>query len=585
MVTLSSITTLHGSGGRPMGLRRAVVSRQAILGDCANLREHASAVLSRHRPARQACVVPLGRRARGTPSAADLAAAAVRRLLTQQPGLRADEVAALIYCHEAPDERLSESTVGRLQHEFELRAAHPFAISQAHNTALWVALDLALGLVEGPEQAQQVMLVASDKLVFDGPAADARRLVFDDVAAAALVGVDRARDAGSGHAAWAVEQVLLRQFDTPCDAHRPWPAADVAAFAAFGATVLRQAMADAALPPQAVQAVLACSADAAFIAGLLQGAGITPAQHRAAARYTHAAGLLTGLSNIGHKLPNTNLPINQILPSVLSAAHSVQADRPFPQFTNVTILSPTIGDSRYFAGYVRVSKRFTKGLNLNASYTRATFLDNSFEGGSTVGADGGTYSNAYNRRADWGPSANDIRHRVTISSVYELPLGPGKRFFNSGLKGTLIGGWTLGSVVVVQSGAPFTVTTNTNNTNAFSAGNQRADVLRNPVLPDGQQDVKRWFDITAFAQPAPYTFGNGARDNMRGPGTINVDASILRNFKIREVATLQFRGEFLNAPNHTNLGLPGAAFGSAAFGQINSAKPARVMQIGMKLRL
>ena len=294
---------------------------------------------------------------------------------------------------------------------------------------------------------------------------------------------------------------------------------------------------------------------------------------------------ITGLSNIGHKLPNTNLPINQILPGVLSAAHSVQADRPFPQFTNVTILSPSIGDSRYFAGYVRISKRFTKGLNLNASYTRATFLDNSFEGGSTVGADGGTYSNGYNRRADWGPSANDIRHRITISSVYELPLGPGKRYFNNGLTGTLIGGWTLGAVVVAQSGAPFTVTTNTNNTNAFSAGSQRADVLRNPTLPAGRQDVKRWFDITAFAQPAPYTFGNGARDNMRGPGTVSVDASILRNFKIGERATLQFRGEFLNAPNHTNLALPGAVFGSAAFGQINSAKPARVMQIGMKLHL
>lgn len=72
----------------------------------------------------------------------------------------------------------------------------------------------------------------------------------------------------------------------------------------------------------------------------------------------------------------------------------------------------------------------------------------------------------------------------------------------------------------MQSGAPFTVTTNTNNTNAFSAGNQRANVLRDPVLPAEQHCVNDWFDITAFAQPAIYTFGNGGRDNMcaRGRG-------------------------------------------------------------------
>jgi hypothetical protein len=295
---------------------------------------------------------------------------------------------------------------------------------------------------------------------------------------------------------------------------------------------------------------------------------------------------VTALSNVGHKLANFNLPINQILPSVLSPAHMSQIDRPYPQFTSVTILSPSIGDSRYFAGFVRISKRFTKGLNVNASYTRSTFLDNSFEAGTGVGADANalTYLNYYNRRADWGPSTNDIRHRFTFSSVYELPIGPGKRWVSRGVAGNVVGGWTFGTVATLQTGGPFTVTTNTNNTNAFSAGNQRADVLRDPVLPSDQRTVNHWFDITAFAQPAAFTFGNVGRGSMRAPGIVSMDLSILRNFRLREHMTLQFRGESLNAINHTNLSSPGAVFGNAAFGQINASRPARVMQIGMTLR-
>lgn len=295
---------------------------------------------------------------------------------------------------------------------------------------------------------------------------------------------------------------------------------------------------------------------------------------------------LSVLTNIGHKLANVNLPANQIPPWVLSPAHSSQADRPFPQFTDVNILSPAIGDSRYIAGFVRFSKRFTKGLNMNGSYTRATFLDNSFEGGATVGADGNalTYSDYYDRRADWGPSPNDVCHRVTFSSVYELPFGPSKPWLSRGAPAAVAGGWTLGTVVTAQTGAPFTVTTITNNTNAFSAGNQRADVLRDPVLPSEQRSVRQWFDITAFAQPAAYTFGNGGRNSMRAPGIVNINLSVLRDFRLRERCTLQFRGEALNAINHTNLQSPGAAFGGAAFGQINNARPARVMQIGATLR-
>ena len=79
----------------------------------------------------------------------------------------------------------------------------------------------------------------------------------------------------------------------------------------------------------------------------------------------------------------------------------------------------------------------------------------------------------------------------------------------------------------------------------------------------------------AFAQPAAYTFGNGGRGNMRAPGITNVDLSILRNFRIRERITLQFRGEALNAINRTNLSSPGAAFGFVARSSVAAFRAGR----------
>jgi len=291
---------------------------------------------------------------------------------------------------------------------------------------------------------------------------------------------------------------------------------------------------------------------------------------------------LSLLGNISHKLANANLPIDQILPGVLGAGQSTQAYRPYPQFSGVTILAPSIGDSTYYGGFVRAQRRFANGVNVVASYSWSRFFDNSFEGGSSLGADGGPYSNFYNRAADWGPSSNDIRSRFVFSSVYELPFGKGKKWLTSGVAGAVAGRWTIATVTTLQSGAPFTVLTQTNSTNAFSAGSQRANVSGNPNFGSGQQTVASWFNTALFSQPATYQFGNEGRNALRGPGLINVDASLLRDFRIAEGKSLEIRGEFLNSLNHTNLSLPNATYGSSAFGTITSAGPARQIQLGAK---
>ncbi len=274
------------------------------------------------------------------------------------------------------------------------------------------------------------------------------------------------------------------------------------------------------------------------------------------------------VGNLARKLASASMSINQVRPELLGPSAS-QSTRPYPQFSDVQVLLPSLGVSGYHAGLARVQKRMSHGLEFLATYTWSKFLTNVSEGGQ--GADGGGYSDFYNRRADWGPSDNDIRHRCTFSSIWELPFR----------RGPLVSGWSAGSVVTVQSGAPFTVNTLVNTTNSFSAGQLRADILRDPNLEN--KTLAQWFDTGAFAQPAPYLFGNQGVNLVRGDGLVNFDFSILRTFSAGERLRIQFRGELFNAFNHPNFGQPGHVLGNPDFGVIESAGPARRVQLGLRL--
>jgi hypothetical protein len=192
------------------------------------------------------------------------------------------------------------------------------------------------------------------------------------------------------------------------------------------------------------------------------------------------------------------------------------------------------------------------------------------------------YSDFYNRAADYGPSGNDIRHRLTISSVYELPVGPGKRFLQAHWLGQVVGGWSVGLLGTLQSGPPFSVLTQTNTTNAFSAGALRADVVADPVLPSNQRTLNRWFNTDAFTQPATFTFGNSGRGILRGDGVINADLSLAKNVAVGAARTLQVRVELFNAFNHPNFGLPGHTVGAADFGIVSTASGGRTIQLGLR---
>ena len=134
----------------------------------------------------------------------------------------------------------------------------------------------------------------------------------------------------------------------------------------------------------------------------------------------------------------------------------------------------------------------------------------------------------------------------------------------------------------LQSGPPFTVTTQTDTTNAFPAGAVRANVTGDPALPSSERTLDRWFNTDAFSQPAPFMFGNSGRGILRGDGVINVDISLAKNVDFRPARFVQVRMELFNAFNHPNFGLPGHTFGAPDFGVVSSASGGRTIQLGLR---
>jgi hypothetical protein len=313
-----------------------------------------------------------------------------------------------------------------------------------------------------------------------------------------------------------------------------------------------------------------------------------------------AGNLLLDLSYVGtfgHSLPVTNsaggsYSINQVPTADLAAANAnpatAQSLRPFPQFQNVQILDPNIGASKYNGLNVGIQKRYARGLQFQANYTWARFEDNADGRNELAGFPGdNSFTDYYNPRSRWGLSGNDIRHRLIVSGLYELPIGHGRRFApGPAVLEQFIGGWSVGTIAELHTGTPLSVIDLVNNTNSFSDG-VRPDLVGNPVLGSDRRTAGAWFNTAVFQLPTPtYAFGNSPRTFGTGPGTAQVDASLLKNFHLYERSNLQFRAEALNVLNHANWANPNTQFGSALFGRVTglqAGNQSRILQVALHL--
>jgi len=275
-------------------------------------------------------------------------------------------------------------------------------------------------------------------------------------------------------------------------------------------------------------------------------------------------------------VPNTTVPAG--ITYVAPAAGCPSGQMCFPVST-INLLENT-AQSWYDAGYVNVRRRYQHGFTLLANYTWSKNLSDAPDFRSPM-FESAIPQNNNDLAAEKGPSC-DVRHRFALSAVYDLP-----GINNLKWASAVTSHWQLSTVYQVQTGFPFTISVfgDTANTGtALGENPDRANYTGQPIFGPGTRTATQWFNRAAFATPPAFTFGDVGRNSVYGPGMQTLDLALARDFTITERAKFQFRGEFFNALNHTNLGTPDRFVNTPQFGTITQATtPGRQIQLSARL--
>jgi len=239
-------------------------------------------------------------------------------------------------------------------------------------------------------------------------------------------------------------------------------------------------------------------------------------------------------------------------------------------------------NSNFQSLQLKVEKRLSHGLSVLGSYIWSKTISDG-HGESGAGSTSGAGQDPRNLRVERSLADEHRAHRFVLSHVYNLPFGRSKPYLSdmhSVLEGVL-GGWTVAGITTLSSGrcVDLGVTGNPSNT----GGADRPNVVHDWHLGPDRRGLDRWFDTTAFAANAPFTFGNAGRNLLEGPGSVNLDFAMYKHFSITERLRLQFRAEAFNMTNTPAFGVPNAQVGNASFGRISGADTPRNLQFGLKL--
>jgi len=291
--------------------------------------------------------------------------------------------------------------------------------------------------------------------------------------------------------------------------------------------------------------------------------------------------------------------------------------RPNQQFALITYLDNS-GDSNYHAAQFTLRRRFSSGLGLSLAYTFGKSIDNqsvdpvgSASGGGLDTTTSRAPTDIRNFREERALSDFNRKHVLTGASVWEVPVGRGRRFLNSapGIVNQILGGWTINTIYNYMTGEPFTVRSGSFTANGSHEG--RAGVqqpvkaelqelpglpLAGPVVFKAVNPLTCGVDLTqAFCIPAPGLNGAG-RNIFISPNYWNVDFGFIKTFQISESVKIQFRTEMFNAFNHVNFDNPRDAstgspqirsnvFGSACCAGVAPPSTQTVVQTGEAARV
>jgi len=259
---------------------------------------------------------------------------------------------------------------------------------------------------------------------------------------------------------------------------------------------------------------------------------------------------------------------------------SLQDRRPYPEFTKIQEIG-NVAEARYDSMALKLTRRLDRGLSLLVGYTLSKSEDN----GSGIRVLTGDAlfpqtSNCFD--CEWGLSIFDVRHRFVTSVLYELPFGPGKPLAKDGVAGAVLGGWQISAIINKSSGFPRDPAVGTDVPNTGSQ-TYRPNLVSGQDPNDGPKTTQQWFNTAAFARQAAFTYGDAGRNIVIGPGIFTTDASLIRNFTLGGVRSLQFRLEAFNVFNNPVWGDPQMSMASPLYGTINTTRiPMRELQIGVK---
>jgi len=263
----------------------------------------------------------------------------------------------------------------------------------------------------------------------------------------------------------------------------------------------------------------------------------------------------------------------------------VQPRRPIQAFGRIRMFRSDYNSTSH-ALQTRFEHRLSRGFTIGTSYTWSHQIDEDFSGQDNVDAVPIGPQDSLNRRAERGHGAFDVRHRVTLSYIWEMPF---PRDSPAALR-ALFSGWSLNGIMNLQTGFPFTVLQSGDSQGADNGrgpdndGQARPDVVPGVQARLSNPDPARWFNTDAFTRSNLH-FGNAGRNIVFGPGTRNFTLGVFRDIPLRylEGHRLQFRYEVFNLFNTPSFLPPGNMLGTGNFGRITATlSDNRQMQFALK---